>query len=65
MSAPMATGPVAHLGGPILPPCAPTVLTAGLPQARIGDLLTCVGPPDVITTGAASVLVAPDFPRPG
>jgi uncharacterized Zn-binding protein involved in type VI secretion len=55
---PAVTALVPHVGGPILPPCAPTVLTQGLPQARITDLLTCVGPPDVITTGSSTVLVA-------
>src|SRR5437868_979962 len=45
---PMVTGVVPHVGGPILPPCSPTVLTAFLPQARITDMLTCVGPPDLI-----------------
>jgi len=53
---PMSTGPVPHVGGPILPPCMPTVLTMGLPQARVSDLLTCVGPPDVIAMGSPTVL---------
>ncbi|HUO22235.1 MAG TPA: PAAR domain-containing protein [Caulobacteraceae bacterium] len=55
---PMVTGVVPHVGGPILPPCAPTVLTVGLPQARVTDLLTCVGPPDTIAKGSATVLVS-------
>jgi len=46
-----------HVGGPILPPCAPTVLTGGQPQARVGDLATCAGPPDVIAMGSPTVLV--------
>ena len=58
---PMVTGVVPHVGGPILPPCAPTVITLGLPQARIGDMLTCVGPPDVIATGSSSVIVLGQF----
>jgi hypothetical protein len=29
-----------------------------MPQARIGDLATCVGPPDVIAKGSASVIVS-------
>ncbi len=45
---PMVTGVVPHVGGPILPPCEPTVLIGYLPAARITDMLTCVGPPDVI-----------------
>jgi len=58
-SCPMVNpGPVPHVGGPILPPCAPTVITCGMPQARIGDLATCAGPPDVIVKGSASVVVS-------
>ncbi|MCS7314541.1 MAG: PAAR domain-containing protein [Bryobacterales bacterium] len=54
---PMSSGTVPHVGGPVLPPCAPQVLVGGLPQARISDLATCAGPPDVIAQGAATVLV--------
>ncbi len=53
---PMVTGVVPHVGGPILPPCAITVLISGLPAARVGDMLTCVGPPDVIALGSFTVL---------
>ena len=53
---PMVTGIVPHVGGPILPACAPTVLTGSMPQARIGDMLVCVGPPDIIVLGAFTVL---------
>ena len=42
---PMGTGVVPHVGGPILPPAAITVLTGMLPQARVGDMCVCVGPP--------------------
>jgi len=54
---PMVTGIVPHVGGPILPPCCPTVLIGGLPAARVGDMLTCVGPPDVIVLGSFTVLI--------
>lgn len=54
---PMVTGLVPHVGGPILPGCAVTVLTCTLPQARVGDMLTCVGPPDTIVKGSATVMV--------
>jgi uncharacterized Zn-binding protein involved in type VI secretion len=54
---PMATGPVPHVGGPILPPGCPMVLIGGLPAARMGDMATCVGPPDVIAMGAVEVLI--------
>jgi uncharacterized Zn-binding protein involved in type VI secretion len=54
---PMVTGLVPHVGGPILPPCAVTVLTGKIPQARVTDMAVCVGPPDVIVQGSATVLV--------
>ena len=54
---PMVTGIVPHVGGPILPPCAVTVLIGGLPAARITDLATCVGPPDMIIMGSTTVLI--------
>jgi uncharacterized Zn-binding protein involved in type VI secretion len=53
---PQATGPVPHVGGPILPPGAVTVLIGGLPAARVGDMATCVGPPDTIALGSFTVL---------
>jgi len=54
---PMVTGIVPHVGGPILPPCATTVLIGFLPAARITDLATCVGPPDMIVMGSTTVLI--------
>jgi uncharacterized Zn-binding protein involved in type VI secretion len=54
---PLLTALVPHVGGPILPPCAPVVMTGGPFQARLSDMATCVGPPDVIAMGAATVLV--------
>lgn len=54
---PMLTGVVPHVGGPVVGPCAPTVLVGGLPAARVGDLLTCVGPPDTIVTGVPNILI--------
>jgi uncharacterized Zn-binding protein involved in type VI secretion len=54
---PMVTGVVPHVGGPILPPCEPTVLIGGLPATRITDMATCVGPPDVIVKGSPTVLI--------
>lgn len=56
---PMATPgtpPIPHVGGPILPPGAVTVLIGGLPAARVGDMATCVGPPDVIAKGSLTVI---------
>ncbi len=54
---PMVTGVVPHVGGPILPPCCPTVLIGMMPAARVGDMAICVGPPDVIATGSMTVLI--------
>ena len=54
---PMVTGLVPHVGGPILPPCCTTVFIGFLPAARVTDQATCVGPPDVIVKGSASVII--------
>ena len=54
---PMVTGIVPHVGGPILPPGCPTVLLGGLPAARVTDMLTCVGPPDMIGLGSFTVMI--------
>jgi uncharacterized Zn-binding protein involved in type VI secretion len=53
----MVTGVVPHVGGPVLPPGCPTVLIGNMPAARVGDMLTCVGPPDVIAMGSTTVLI--------
>ncbi len=49
--------PIPHVGGPIIPPCAVTVITCALPQARVSDMAICVGPPDSIVKGSATVMV--------
>ncbi|MEJ7712151.1 MAG: PAAR domain-containing protein [Pyrinomonadaceae bacterium] len=54
---PMVTGVVPHVGGPILPPCCPTVMIEMMPAARVGDMATCVGPPDVIAMGSMTVMI--------
>jgi uncharacterized Zn-binding protein involved in type VI secretion len=54
---PMVTGIVPHVGGPILPPGCPTVLIGMMPAARVGDMATCVGPPDVIALGSFTVMI--------
>jgi uncharacterized Zn-binding protein involved in type VI secretion len=54
---PMVTVLVPHVGGPVVGPGCPTVLIGGLPAARVGDMLVCVGPPDVIALGAFTVLI--------
>lgn len=57
---PMVTSslpPVPHVGGPIQPPGAPTVLINGLPAATMGMMVTCVGSVDIIVTGSVKVLI--------
>lgn len=54
---PMVTGVVPHVGGPVVGPGVPTVLIGGLPAAVMGDMLTCVGPPDTIVKGSATVMI--------
>ncbi len=50
--------PIPHVGGPILPPAAITVLIGGLPSARATDMAVCVGPPDTIVKGSMTVLIS-------
>lgn len=54
---PMVTGVVPHVGGPITAPGCPTVLIGGMPAAVMGDMCTCVGPPDTIILGSSGVLI--------
>jgi uncharacterized Zn-binding protein involved in type VI secretion len=53
----MVTGIVPHVGGPILPPGAPTVLIDFLPAATVTSMATCVGPPDMIVMGSLGVMI--------
>lgn len=46
-----------HVGGPVLPAGCPTVLIGGMPAARVGDMLTCAGPPDTIVAGSGTVMI--------
>ncbi len=50
------TPPVPHVGGPVTMGC-PTVMIGFMPAARVGDLATCVGPPDVIAMGSMTVMI--------
>ena len=54
---PMVTGIVPHVGGPILPPGCPTVLIGGVFAATVGTMATCVGPPDSLVMGSATVMI--------
>jgi len=50
-------GPKPHVGGPIIPPCEPTVIIGNMPAARISDMAICVGPTDIIMQGSSSVII--------
>lgn len=54
---PLSNGPVPHVGGPVTGPCVATVLVGNMPAAVVGDMLVCVGPPDIIVKGSATVLI--------
>jgi len=54
---PQVTVLVPHVGGPIIPPCWPTVMIGTMFAARATDLLTCVGPPDSIAMGSPTVYI--------
>lgn len=54
---PLVSGTVPHVGGPALPPGAPTVLIGGMPALRVGDMLTCTGPPDTVIAGSGTVMI--------
>ena len=49
--------PIPHVGGPIVGPGQPNVLIGGMPAAKVGDALVCVGPPDSIVKGSATVMI--------
>ena len=53
----VSPGPVPHVGGPILPPCVPTVLIGFMPAAVVGNPCVCVGPPDSIAKGSMTVMI--------
>lgn len=54
---PMTTGPVPHVGGPVIGPGVATVLIGKMPSAVLGDSCVCVGPPDSIVKGSATVMI--------
>lgn len=54
---PQVTGTVPHVGGPILPPCVPTVIIGHQAAATVGDKCHCNGPTDSIAQGSSSVMI--------
>src|ERR1017187_6053521 len=51
------TPPIPHVGGPVTGPAVPTVFIGGMPAAVMGDMCTCVGPPDTIILGSTGVFI--------
>ena len=49
--------PIPHVGGPIVGPGVPTVLIGKLPASKVTDMCVCVGPPDTIVKGSATVMI--------
>ncbi|MGI9493119.1 MAG: PAAR domain-containing protein [Geminicoccaceae bacterium] len=49
--------PVPHVGGPIIGPGMPNVLIENMPASVLGDMAFCVGPPDAIVEGSATVMI--------
>lgn len=52
---PMLTGLTPHVGGPVVTP-VPTVLIGKMPAVTATAMVVCVGPPDTIVKGSATVL---------
>ena len=52
-----AIPPVPHVGGPVVGPGEATVLIEKLPAAVVSDSCICVGPPDTIVKGSATVML--------
>jgi uncharacterized Zn-binding protein involved in type VI secretion len=49
--------PKPHLGGAIAPVCCRSVRIDGMPAARMGDKVFCIGPPNYIAMGSMSVMI--------
>jgi len=54
---PLFNGVVPHVGGPITGPGCATVIIGFMPAARVMDMCTCVGPPDLIQKGSSTVQI--------
>ena len=57
MQTPAFPSPIPHVGGPVVGPGGPNVLIGNMPAAVVGDMCTCVGPPDTIVKGSSSVFI--------
>ncbi|WP_247729534.1 PAAR domain-containing protein [Halovivax limisalsi] len=55
-SCPLTTGPVPHVGGPVLKGST-SVLINNMPATRLGDSIVESGPPNTIVAGCPTVLI--------
>lgn len=53
---PLVDGVKPHVGGPIAKGAVKTMI-CGLAAARVGDMVTCAGPPDAIAVGSTGVFI--------
>jgi uncharacterized Zn-binding protein involved in type VI secretion len=53
---PLVDGVKPHVGGPVAVGC-PTVIIGGMAAARVGDMVTCAGPPDAVAVGSMTVMI--------
>jgi uncharacterized Zn-binding protein involved in type VI secretion len=58
ITCPLVTGPVPHVGGPIVTASA-TVRIGGRAAARVGDVVVENGPSSTILLGALTVIIGP------
>ena len=49
--------PIPHVGGPVVGPGVPNVLIGSMIASVVGDMATCVGPPDTIQQGSMTVTI--------
>ncbi|SCY15253.1 PAAR domain-containing protein [Desulfoluna spongiiphila] len=57
MQTPAFPSPIPHVGGPVTGPGVPNVMIGKMPASVVGDTCTCVGPPDAIVKGSATVMI--------
>jgi|TARA_B110000305_G_C19303252_1_gene570205 uncharacterized Zn-binding protein involved in type VI secretion len=48
--------PIPHVGGPVAAPSCPTALFGKKPAVGMGSTAVCVGPPDSVVKGSATVM---------
>ncbi len=52
------TPPIPHVGGPIITPGGVTTIIQKMVSATVGSMCVCVGPPDTVIKGSATVMIS-------